>query len=79
MHCRMRNLPGSGIEPMPPALAGKFLNTGPQGSLDVSFNLGCADLTVPGSLRKKRQVGYAISTFRAQRRGLAGGTHVYVI
>ena len=64
---------------MSPALAGKFPNTGPQGSLDVAFNLGCADMTVPGSPRKKRQVGYAISTFRAQRRDLAGGTHVCVI
>ena len=79
LHCRMWNLPGSGVEPTSPALVGKFPNAGPQGSLDVAISLGCADLTVPGSPRKKRQVGYATSTFRAQRKGLAGGTHVCVI
>ena len=42
---------------MSPALASKFPDTGPQGSLDVTFSLGSADWIVPGSPRKKRQVG----------------------
>ena len=35
----MRDLPGSGIEPMSPALAGKFFTTVPPGKLSLIYSL----------------------------------------
>ena len=37
--CGMRDLPGPGVEPMAPALAGGFLTTAPPGKPSLSSNL----------------------------------------
>lgn len=49
------------------------------GREDVAFNLGNVDLRVPGSSRSRCQRGGRMSISGAQRRGLAGGTHLSLI
>ena len=61
--CSIWNLPGPGIEPTPPALAGRFPTTGPSGSPRGPFvpELGRARPPVHGHCPGPGQVAHACS------------------